>query len=481
MACLCLTLSADTLEENLEILRENQPDMAELRIDFLDPGYAGSIVEFSGKITIPLILTCRKTVDGGVWKGSDEERIDYLLRCLEGNFDFIDLEEDERSAALTEKAAERGCRIIRSFHDFDKVPEDLEERLRAMEKQGDLIKAAVMPKGTADLLRLFQIGRRWKKDNLILLGMGDYGVPSRILASRMNSFLTFCSPRGKSAAPGHMSPDVLRDIYRVDKLDCNTRLYGIIGNPVLHTRSPQIHNAGLAATGQNGIYVPFTVDDTEAFFKLAHFLDIRGFSVTVPHKQSVMALLDRQDDAVRKIGACNTVVREGDSWCGYNTDASGFIIPLKRKKRDLKGLKAAVLGAGGASRSVVYALIREGCDTVVFNRTADKAAVLADEMGCSSGSLDDFISLTPGAFDLIIQTTSSGMEGSLSDNPVPDYEFTGNEMVYDIIYTPPVTPFMNKAERAGCSVLGGWPMLVEQAREQFRLFTGKTLPPEESQ
>ena len=480
MTRLCLTLSADTLEENLEILRENKPDMAELRIDFLDPGCAGSIAEFSRDISIPLILTCRKAVDGGVWKGSDEERVDYLLNCLEGNFDYIDLEEDETSAALAEKAAERGCRIIRSFHDFERTPEDLEERLHAMEKLGDLVKAAVMPTGIADLLRLFQIGRRWKKDNLILLGMGDYGVPSRILASRMNSFLTFCSPRGKSAAPGHMSPDVLRDIYRVDKLDGATRLYGIIGNPVLHTSSPRIHNAGLAATGQNGVYVPFTVDDTEAFFKLACFLDIRGFSVTVPHKQSVMALLDRQDDGVRKIGACNTVVREGNSWCGYNTDASGFIIPLKKRKGNLKGLKAAVLGAGGASRSVVYALNREGCETTVYNRTAYKAAALAEEMGCFSGSLDDFISLTPGAFDLIIQTTSSGMEGSSSDNPVPGYEFAGNEMVYDIIYTPPVTPLMDKAEQAGCSVLGGWPMLVEQAREQFRLFTGKTLPPENS-
>ena len=480
MTRLCLTLSADTLEENLQILGENKPDMAELRVDFLDPGCAGSIVEFSRDIRIPLILTCRKTADGGVWKGSDKEREEYLLSCLEGDFDFIDLEEDETSAALREKASERGCRIIRSFHDFEKVPENLEERLQVMEKQGDLVKAAVMPTGIADLYRLFRIGREWKKDNLILLGMGDYGVPSRILASRMNSFLTFCSPRGKSAAPGHMSPDVLRGIYRVDKLDGKTRLYGIIGNPVLHTRSPQIHNDGLAATGQNGIYVPFTVDDPEEFFKLARFLGIRGFSVTVPHKQSVLALLDRQDDAVRKIGACNTVVREGNSWCGYNTDATGFIIPLKRKKGNLKGLKAAVLGAGGASRSAVYALVREGCETVVYNRTGSKAAALAEEMGCLSGSLEDFCSLLPGSFDLIIQTTSSGMEGSSSDNPVPNYEFAGNELVYDIIYTPPVTPFMDKAEQAGCPVLGGWPMLVEQAREQFRLFTGKTLPPQNS-
>ena len=252
--------------------------MAELRVDLLKGESAGSIAAFSASADIPLILTCRKACDGGEWEGSDEEREIFLLDCLEGEFDYIDLEEDESSRLLTEKSAVRNCRIIRSFHDFQGVPGDLEERLKAMEPAGDLVKAAVMPRGIRDLIRIFRTGLNWKRGNLILLGMGDYGVPTRILASRMNSFLTFCSSDGqKSAAPGHMSFEVLQDTYRCDKLDGKTALYGIIGNPVLHTRSPQIHNGGLRATGQNGIYVPFTVDDISAFFELAELLDIRDF------------------------------------------------------------------------------------------------------------------------------------------------------------------------------------------------------------
>jgi len=478
MAGLCLTLTGRTLKENLRFLENASPELAELRVDFLAPGERELIPSFPAAAKLPLILTCRKTADGGQWDGSDEERERFLLSCLEGGFDYLDLEEDDSSAALEKDARRRGVRIIRSLHDFSGVPADLEERLTAMDGRGDLVKAAVMPRGIADLTRLFRIGRDWKRDNLILLGMGEYGVPSRILADRMGSCLTFCSPPGESAAPGHMSWETLHDLYRVPSITSQTALYGIIGRPVLHSRSPGIHNPGLAEAGLDGVYLPFTVDDTDAFFELAEFLDIRGFSVTVPHKEAVIRRLNRISDAVRSVGACNTVVREGEDWAGYNTDVRGFIAPLTEMKGPLEGQTAAVIGAGGAARSAVYALMNEGCRVTVFNRTVSRAESLAEDMGCRAGSLEDFLSVGKGddRFDLIIQTTSAGMEGKEGpDNPIPQYGFSGSELLYDIIYTPAETPVMRKAREAGCDVLGGWPMLVEQAREQFRLFTGETL------
>ncbi|OQY31908.1 MAG: shikimate dehydrogenase [Spirochaetaceae bacterium 4572_59] len=478
MTKLCLTLTDPSMDVNLALLEKHSPHMAELRVDFAGPSAVKEISRFPSRTDIPLILTCRKKADGGVWTGSSADRESFLLDCLEGGFDYIDLEEDEDSSALPEKAAARQCRIIRSFHDFSKLPEDLEERLLKMDPHGDLVKAAVMPRGIADVERLFRIGMSWKKDNLILLGMGDFGVPTRILASRMNSFLTFCSPSdGEGAAPGHMSIQTLRDVYRIDEINGDTTLFGIIGDPVLHSRSPHIHNKGLANTGQNGILVPYTVDDVPAFFHLAEILDIKGFCTTVPHKQAVMKQLDWMSDSVRVIGACNTVVREEDKWCGYNTDAEGFIIPLRKEKGDLRGLKAAVIGAGGAARAIVYALVQEGCQISVFNRTTSKAEVLGHEMSSGFGSLEDFISYPAGSFDLIIQTSSSGMEGkSVNGNPIESYNFTGKEFLYDIIYTPALTVIMKKAMNAGCSVLGGWSMLEEQARIQFRHFTGQELP-----
>ncbi len=478
MTRLCLTLTGKTLEENLSLLNDLKPDLAELRIDLLETIEAEEIALFPAQTGVPLILTCRKEEDGGLWKGSGREREDLLLHCMDGAFAYIDLEEDEYSKKLVEKALNTGCLVIRSIHDFQAVPDDLPSRLEAMSSRGDFVKAAVMPKGIKDLIRIFRIGMEWETDNLILLGMGDFGVPSRILACRAGSYLTFCSAGGtRSGAPGHMTLDTLRDLYRVGEIDRDTELYGIIGNPVLHTKSPLIHNQGLRKIGRNGVYVPFTVDDPEDFFQLAELLGLKGFSVTVPHKQGVIPFLDHCSEGVEKVGACNTVVRESGGWAGYNTDVHGFIAPLKQELGDLEGLKAAVLGAGGAARAVVYALVKEKCRTRVFNRTSSKAAALAEHMGCESGSLEDFAALEPGHFDLIVQTTSSGMEGASGpDNPVPAYSFRGDEVLYDIIYTPPVTGLMKKAADAGCRVLGGWPMLVEQAREQFRLFTREELP-----
>ena len=478
MTRLCLTLTGSTVEENLRTLENQSPDLVELRVDFLTGEAVEDIAAFPSRTAIPVILTCRKKADGGYWDRSDGEREEFLLQCLEGPYSYIDLEEDEFSSNLVARAEEKGCSVIRSIHDFNGVPEDLESRLKEMSPRGNLVKAAVMPNGIRDLIQIFHIARGWQGDNLILLGMGDMGVPSRILAGWAGCFLTFCSAGGlQSGAPGHMTLDTLKDIYRAGEVDGETELYGIIGNPVLHTKSPLIHNEGLRKIGRKGVYVPFTVDHPEDFFELADLLGLKGFSVTVPHKQAVIPFLDHYSEGVRKVGACNTVVKDVSGWNGYNTDVYGFITPLKQQVGSLEGQNAAVIGAGGAARAVAFALMEEKCRTRIFNRTPSKARALAEVMGCEAGSLEDFNALEPGSFDLIIQTTSSGMEGGRSgDNPVPEYEFRGNEVLYDIIYTPPETPVMKKAREAGCRTLGGWPMLVEQAREQFRLFTGEELP-----
>ncbi len=497
MTRLCLTLNKPTLDQNLKDLERNSPDMAELRIDLLNESEREGIVSFPSRASLPLILTCRKTVDGGAWNGSDAERETLLLDAMEGGFGFVDLEEDEESSTLETRAREKGIRIIRSFHDFEGTPDDLESRLEAMGTRGDLVKAAVMTRGSADLLSLFRIADGWKsrhpeKENLILLGMGAFGVPSRILAGRMGCFLSFCSPDAAETAPGHMSWETLHNLYRAHLVDTETRIYGIIGNPVLHTQSPHIHNPGFHALGRNAVYVPFTVDDLSSFFALAERLDLQGCSVTVPHKQKVREYLSEEEEAVSAVGACNTLLRCGDDddrgFRGANTDVIGFIEPLKAllgsddsRGSSLKGLKAAVIGAGGAGRSAVYALTGEGCRVSVFNRSRDRAVELAHEFGAEGASLEELAERCKEEsprFDLIIQTTSVGMHGVPGESdPIPFYDFQGDELVYDIIYTPAETVMMKRAAKAGCRVLGGMPMLKAQGRAQFQLFTGHDLPP----
>ena len=157
--------------------------------------------------------------------------------------------------------------------------------------------------------------------------MGDFGFPTRVLASRLGSFLCYTSPAGAVVAPGQVEPDTLASLYRFRGIGPSTAVYGVIGNPVMHSRSPRIHNRGFRSLGLDAVYLPFVVDDIDAFWEVADALGIRGFSVTAPHKQAVLGRLSEADPVVRATGACNTVFRDGvgKPWKGTNTDVAGFL------------------------------------------------------------------------------------------------------------------------------------------------------------
>ncbi len=488
MTRLCLTLTRDTLKANLEDLRTYAPDMAELRLDLLSPAEQRKAVSLPSQSSVPLILTCRRREDGGAWTGSALEREKLLWELMEGGFAFVDLEEGEDSPLLAARAREQGLKILRSLHDFEGVPVNLDERLRNMARKGDLVKAALMCRGSADLLRIFETAAAWKENppsgspQLILLGMGPFGIPSRILAGKMGLYLTFCSPEGVEAAPGHLDINTLRSLYRAGELDRESKVFGIIGNPVLHSRSPEIHNPGFLRLGMNGVYLPFSVDDLPSFFKMAELLDIQGFSVTVPYKEEIRSFLTEESRDVRAIGACNTVLKgEGKSWQGFNTDIQGFLEPLKQILKEeasqenapdgepgLKNMKAALIGAGGAARAVAAALVKSGCALTIFNRNAHRAKALAEQFSCLWAPLDELVQNPKDPFDLVVQSTSCGMKPG--EDPVPGYDFSGRELLYDIIYSPPETRLMERARAAGCRVLGGLPMLHAQGQAQFEGF-----------
>ncbi len=480
MTRLCLTLTKKRLAENLQDLQTNKPDLAELRLDLLSPDEQKKAAAFPVQSPVPIILTCRLSRDGGAWKGCRTEREALLLEALEGNFAYVDLEKDEDSALLAAKAARQGTKIIRSLHNFNAVPANLEARLEEMALAGNMVKGAFMCRGCSDLLKIFEQAASWKKKHplgpeLILLGMGPFGLPSRILAGKMGLYLTFCSCEGEEAAPGHISLGTLRNLYRAGELGKNSQVFGIIGNPVLHSRSPEIHNPAFRSLQMDAVYLPFPVDDVKAFFKVAEFLKIRGFSVTVPFKEKVRSFLVKESPEVQSTGACNTVLgKAGASWQGFNTDIQGFLEPLTRILKageTLKDMKTAVIGAGGASRAVTGALVQSGCSVTVFNRSPQRAQALAEHFSCSWAPLETLGTSGKKSFDLVVQTTSCGMKGK--EDPVPAYQFSGREILYDIIYSPPETPLMHRAFAAGCRVLGGLPMLKAQGQAQFQLFAGK--------
>jgi 3-dehydroquinate dehydratase/shikimate dehydrogenase len=406
---------------------------------------------------------------------------------LASGYRYVDLEEDFKDQKTEQAAEASGVAVIRSFHDFSGVPADLGRRIRNIKRNpGEVIKAAVMVQNTQELLKLVELSLELKAQEdgwgkRIILGMGPMGFPTRVLSTILGSSITYSSAPGMQAAPGHVDPQTLVDLYRFPLINSDTRIFGIIGNPVIHSESPGLHNRGFSLRAMDdAVYLPFQVDNLEAFFQLAEVLDIRGVSVTIPHKQGVIPFLSSRDDGVEAAGACNTIVWRDGLRHGYNTDISGFIAPLKEGMGGAipAGFRAAVIGAGGAARAVVYALRREGVEVLILNRTVARAKELAAVFGGSYGSLEEQERIADFS-DLIVQTTSVGMNRECTEyDPIPGYSFRGGEIVYDIIYIPRLTPLLKRAAQSGCRVINGWEMLTAQAGIQFRLFTGQDLPRE---
>ena len=250
-----------------------------------------------------------------------------------------------------------------------------------------------------------------------------------------------------------------------------TRLAGVAGYPCAHSRGPFLFNALFARYGLDYHYTWFEDPELDEILRVARHLDVKGLSVTIPFKQEIIPLIDEVDEhAAQQIGAVNTVVFSCGTARGYNTDWIGVRKPLA----GLKGSKAVLLGAGGAAAGAAFALTDLDMDTTILNRTPAKAKAMAERFGCSWGGLEDFMTLKP---DVVVNTTSLGMNPG--DRMPVDAALLRKEMtVFDLVYTPPVTPLIAAARKAGCRTITGTEMFIGQAKEQFYLFFGIDVPEE---
>ena len=474
---ICLTLSGPTILDNLKALADNKDyvDICELRLDLLSPSEVAKAADFPSMVDIPVILTLRRVSDGGECTLQEKARRSLLIDTMKnGGFSYVDIEDDVKKSDVEEAAHSLGMKVIRSYHDFEGVPADIFSRVHSLASRGDVAKIAVTPHNTADVMTLFRINEELKDVPKIIIGMGEWGVATRILYKKMGSILTFGS-NGKAVAPGMISARELKLLYRADQLNDNTGIYGIVGNPVMHSLSPQIHNPGFHKIHYNAVYVPFLSESIRSFLTLAEMLRMRGFSVTVPFKVDVVKYLGNITREVKQIGSCNTVVRVPNMWKGTNTDYYGFIHPIEKEIDDGRIKSALVIGAGGAAKAIVWALKMRNVKVMIVNRTKSKADELARLYGVGSDSLDN-ISLYEGKVDLVVQATNMGLHPYEDVNPAENFHFSSKEIAYDIVYKPKYTKFLLAAEKAGCSLKFGWDMLMEQGKLQFESFTGYHYP-----
>jgi 3-dehydroquinate dehydratase / shikimate dehydrogenase len=446
-------------------------DIIELRLDCVDQPSAISLND----LPRPLILTFRPTEQGGYRNLCREDRLAFWNSQTSQPDIWWDLEVD-----LAKDLSPDWSRVIVSSHDFSGVPTDLDQIYKRLaETPARVVKIAVQANDIVDCLPIFQLIERARSEGkeIIAIAMGNAGIATRILGPSRGSFLTYAALEDeKGTAPGQVNAHKLRSLYNIDNITSETMICGLVGLPVMHSVSPHIHNTAFAAEKLDGVYLPFEVRDVKTFFeRMVHpatrELDwnLRGLSITAPHKQTVMECLDWIASEAKEIGAVNTVVVENDRLLGYNTDAAGLIDPLLKLTGSLANKPVAVIGAGGAARSAVWALKKEGAKVTLFARNVDKVQALADLCKVSCERLD---AASFSDFDVVINTTPLGSGDYINESPATAKQLSGAGCIYDLVYNPIETRLLREAHEAGCKTLGGLDMLVSQAKLQFELWTG---------
>jgi 3-dehydroquinate dehydratase/shikimate dehydrogenase len=447
--------------------------LVELRLDYIrGPANVNRLVADRPS---PVVITCRRECDGGMFSGTEEQRLMLLRTAIALGVEYVDMEED---TAKQIPRFGKTKRII-SHHDFRKTPDDLEAihgRLAALDP--DIVKISTLANHPEDNLRMLKLVERSEVPTVGLC-MGDIGTPTRILAGRFGSPLTYATfHHERVMAPGQLSFEQMTEIYHYDEINRETDVYGVIADPVGHSLSPLIHNAAFRHLKLNKVYIPIRVPraDLASFLDHAAQIGIKGLSVTIPHKEAVLAKLTESDSAVRGIGAANTVIFEGDRRIGYNTDCEAAIGSLEeamsgpgQPDNPLRGKTALVLGAGGVGKAIAFGLVRRGCQVVLTDGEADRATQLAHRLKCLSVEWPGRHTVNA---DVLVNCTPVGMHPNVDETPFEKHHLRPAMTVFDAVYNPENTLLIKEARARSCKVITGVDMFVRQACLQFKLFSG---------
>jgi 3-dehydroquinate dehydratase/shikimate dehydrogenase len=417
------------------------------------------------------LATCRRRGAGGRFQGSIEAQLFWLIQAREAGCLWCDIEVETLRELPDQSIREYAVppRVMASMHDFRRTPSLTRSIHPPRHGEVDAIKIAAHARTIADSLRLLRFARRSK--DCIAIPMGEIGLPARVLALREGSALAY-APVAQATAPGQVSLLDLKYLYRAHQLTRRTRVFGVIGNPVAHSLSPLLHNSGFVARKLNAVYLPFLVRDLRDFLGAVPELGIRGFSVTLPHKQSILRHLKQCEALAADIGAVNTVeVRRDHSLCGCNTDYVGVMRALE-KRLQLAGSRVLIFGAGGSARAAAFALSRAGAVVAICARRERAARELARAVG---GEAVSRRALRTEFFDVVLNATPVGMHPDAEISPLGPRELHCR-IVMDLIYRPEKTQLLKLAARKGIATVSGVEMFLAQGIAQWELWTKQHAP-----
>lgn len=522
MTFICVSIFVEdvvTAAADGEAARAAGADLIEWRVDTVadDIALVERLVRDS---PLPCIVTCRGREEGGEYGGDEPQGLALLEHVgLHARPRFLDVElaAFARSANLRQKVKlairhpeqlrELDSTLILSIHDFTGRPVDLLRRVERMagEPACGVIKVAWMARSVRDNLEAFEILRARHKPTIALC-MGPMGLMSRVLAPKFGALLTFASLRpGGATAPGQPTVEELVQGFRFRRIGPDTRVFGVIGWPVEHSRSPAIHNAAFERIDFDGVYLPLPVAPDEIAFRTTlealladSALTFRGASVTIPHKTHLLEFVRKRggriDEAAQAAGAANTlVVGEDGRLQACNTDVSGIVASvaaaLDVDEKRLSDRRLAVIGAGGMARAAIAGFARLGGTIVIHHRDFGKAQRLAEEFAGRakvSGWSAKIVAarlekVCASCCDIIINATPVGMVGGPDPEGLPFPmdnaaqgipRWSNQTLVVDTVYAPALTPLLRFAAAHGAATLGGADLLLRQAFGQFERWTG---------
>lgn len=484
--CVALGLStASSLAQAAEHEYKDGSNFLEFRIDYLaDPSQSPELIRtFRKRYPDSLILaTCRHKQNHGRFSGSIADQITHLRNAGRAGAVALDLEIESAEQAKSALPELRSVApLIVSYHNFQNTP-PLSPVLRRLRRvPADAFKIATTVRKPGDNLRLLQFARDACDQSLIVLGMSEVGSMTRILGPGYGCRFTYAAPSEHSGtgptgragtAPGQIEAKDLRSLYRCEKLSRQSRVYGVIADPVSHSKSPLIHNRAFQARRVDAVYLPFLIAPAQLrdWMKVASALPVAGFSVTIPHKQRIIRYLDVVEPLAKRIGAVNTVWKKGGKWRGANTDAEGVLKPLSRHVR-LAHASILVVGYGGAARAAAIALKDAGADITITGRSIKQAQALARVVSADTSTLKES---QAQQYDALVHATPVGMFPKSDECIFPDN--IPADVVFDMVYNPHETLLLRHAKQQGCTIIHGSEMLLEQAACQFEIWTGESAP-----
>ncbi|KAJ8748396.1 hypothetical protein K2173_003033 [Erythroxylum novogranatense] len=494
----CTPLECESSAEMLSSMdkaKEEGADLVELHFDSETFSHISQVERLIKCRTLPSIVSFRLKSSRTLSNVERKDTCMQVLRlALDLDVEFVEMDYEIASDSIMADYFYNRSNtklVVSSYVNGEKPSaEKLGHLIACMQSTGaDIIKLVIDVHYITDLAPVFQMLTHCQVP-FIALAVGSRGLISQLLGPKFGGFLVYGTLKGKEV-PGMPTLLSLTQVYKPEYINPDTKVFGLISNPVGHSKGPILHNPAFRHIGYNGIYVPMLVDDIKEFFRTYTSSDFAGFSVGIPHKEVAVGCCDEVHPLAKSIGAVNTIIRRSDDGklVGYNTDCEACITAIEDAMTDrgltkkdaadpspLAGRTFVLVGAGGAGRALAFGAKSRGARVVIFNRNYERAKALARAVSGEALPYEILDSYCPEKGMVFANASAVGMEPNTVQSPLSKEALKSYELVFDAVYTPRNTRLLQEAREVGATVVSGVEMFIRQALGQFRLFTGGLAP-----